>query len=662
MVREALKAIPAQSTLPPDDRRRDPLARPVPDDWKRTWFEIQKKWTDDVGTPRAVFDPFDIDAKLNSAYVVLGLLYGNGDFGKTVSIATRAGQDSDCNPSSAAGILGTMLGYSKIPAYWTQGLAAIEAKPFPFAGLSLNDAYALSFKHALAQITRDGGTVHDDCVEIATQAIAPVAVEQNFAGHFPVAQMMLRQPVADATTFSFEGVGFVVQGSARVEPAADVVLVAEVSVDGQPPEVGELPTSHVRRRYAPFWRYGLSPGRHTVTREDAAAAARCDALPRARDRLRRRAQAAACLGIAYPPAPRPRNTDMSDAAVLRTPRRTRARLHAWPCAGHRARQPRRLRQPAISPSSGRSPQIRPKLHRYCARMTGSVLDGEDVVQDALFEAYRKLDTFDDTPRRSAPGCSGSPTTAASISCAGAASAKRPRPQPRRRTPSRPSIRPGRRSAGRSNISSSALPPMERACVLLKDVFDYSLEDIAELVDSTVGGVKAALNRGRGKLAAAPASDAAPAGRGRPEIVQLLRALRRALQPRRTGTACATLIAADARAACRRSLLRAAVDDSPYLRQVRARRARAVADGRRRGRRRAGRIILQRATSDRWTPQSAVTARARATARLTDRRLTGTSPGCSTPPPASCSGTPLAAVFHRPATGSVTGQDAFRRSP
>src|ERR1700738_2825739 len=39
--------------------------------------------------------------------------------------------------------------------------------------------------------------------------------------------------------------------------------------------------------------------------------------------------------------------------------------------------------------------LRPSLHRYCARMTGSVLDGEDVVQEALFEAYRKLDQFDD---------------------------------------------------------------------------------------------------------------------------------------------------------------------------------------------------------------------------------------------------------------------------
>src|SRR5207247_8149556 len=40
--------------------------------------------------------------------------------------------------------------------------------------------------------------------------------------------------------------------------------------------------------------------------------------------------------------------------------------------------------------------LRPSLHRYCARMTGSVMDGEDVVQEALIEAYRKLDQFDDS--------------------------------------------------------------------------------------------------------------------------------------------------------------------------------------------------------------------------------------------------------------------------
>src|SRR5262249_45146459 len=41
-------------------------------------------------------------------------------------------------------------------------------------------------------------------------------------------------------------------------------------------------------------------------------------------------------------------------------------------------------------------QLRPSLHRYCARMTGSVTDGEDVAQDALFEAYRNLENFDDS--------------------------------------------------------------------------------------------------------------------------------------------------------------------------------------------------------------------------------------------------------------------------
>src|SRR3979490_937328 len=41
--------------------------------------------------------------------------------------------------------------------------------------------------------------------------------------------------------------------------------------------------------------------------------------------------------------------------------------------------------------------LRPSLHRYCARMTGSVMDGEDVVQEALIEAYRKLDQLDESP-------------------------------------------------------------------------------------------------------------------------------------------------------------------------------------------------------------------------------------------------------------------------
>src|SRR5204862_646385 len=68
----------------------------------------------------------------------------------------------------------------------------------------------------------------------------------------------------------------------------------------------------------------------------------------------------------------------------------------------------------------------------------------------------------------------------------------------------------------------ALPPKERASVLLKDVFDYTLEEIAELVDSTVGGVKAALHRARTKLAetSPPAEPVRNQSRESKQIMQL----------------------------------------------------------------------------------------------------------------------------------------------
>ena len=60
--------------------------------------------------------------------------------------------------------------------------------PFEYAGLSLNDTYALTFKHALQLIRRNGGEVTDDHVVLALQPVAPVRVEQNFEGHFPIAR------------------------------------------------------------------------------------------------------------------------------------------------------------------------------------------------------------------------------------------------------------------------------------------------------------------------------------------------------------------------------------------------------------------------------------------------------------------------------------------
>jgi len=147
--------------------------------------------------------------------------------------------------------------------------------------------------------------------------------------------------------------------------------------------------------------------------------------------------------------------------------------------------------------------LRPSLHRYCSRMIGSVMEGEDLVQEALFQAYRKLDAWDEA-RPLAPwlfriahnrcidylrrrGVQIEAETAAMT--------------PDVVDPQHP-LGPDLQRAVEHLVM--ALPPKERACVLLKDVFDYTLDEIAELVDSTVGGVKAALSRGRSKLASLPA--------------------------------------------------------------------------------------------------------------------------------------------------------------
>ena len=133
-----------------------------PDDWKQTWLEVQKKWANDIGCPEGVFVPFNIDAKVNAAYVVIGLLYGQKDFTKTLEITTRCGQDADCNPSTAGGILGTILGYDKIPAYWKMGLKEAEGIDFKYTTMILNDVYEIGFKHALQNIERNGGKINGD--------------------------------------------------------------------------------------------------------------------------------------------------------------------------------------------------------------------------------------------------------------------------------------------------------------------------------------------------------------------------------------------------------------------------------------------------------------------------------------------------------------------
>jgi len=244
-------------------------------------------------------------------------------------------------------------------------------------------------------------------------------------------------------------------------------------------------------------------------------------------------------------------------------------------------------------------QLRPSLHRYCARMTGSVMDGEDVVQEALFEAYRKLDKFDDR-RPLKPwlfriahnrcidflrkrGVRVEAETAAMV--------------PDAVYP----VEPPALGLGRAvEHLVSILPPKERACVLLKDVFDYSLEEIAELVDSTVGGVKAALIRGRAKLEASPASTK-PSRAVDPELTRIMRLYVDRFN-RRDWDGVRELISADARLTVADAFAGELVD-APYFSNYERwsmpwRLTLGEVDGE------PVVIILQRGT-DTWTPYSVV---------------------------------------------------------
>src|SRR5262245_31197294 len=145
-------------------------------------------------------------------------------------------------------------------------------------------------------------------------------------------------------------------------------------------------------------------------------------------------------------------------------------------------------------------EVRPELHRYCARMTGSIADGEDVVQETLAKAYYALSELTEMPplrpwlfriahRRAIDYLRrydrrmGRPLDGEEV--AGGLD---------------PEDALAREEAVRAAVSRFvALPAAQRSCVILKDVLGHSLDEIAALTDLTVPAVKAALHRGRTRL-------------------------------------------------------------------------------------------------------------------------------------------------------------------
>ena len=162
-------------------------------------------------------------------------------------------------------------------------------------------------------------------------------------------------------------------------------------------------------------------------------------------------------------------------------------------------------------------QLRPQLHRYCARLMGSVIEGEDVVQDTFARAFVALDELEETPPfrswlfRIAHNRAMDLLRSRAIRAAELIEAAQEIVDSKSPDPMEVLMR---REAVETAVSRFVeLPTVQRSVVILKDVLDQSLEEIAGILDLTVNAVKAHLARGRARLkvinAQAPAQLAPP---------------------------------------------------------------------------------------------------------------------------------------------------------
>ena len=263
VVEEALKVIPEQSRYWRCMNDVIQWHKAHPDDWKSCWKMCDERHSTDIGCPDGVHTSFNIDAVINSAYILIGLLYGDGDFGKTMDISTRCGYDSDCNPASAAGILGAMLGYSGIPEKWMKNLREVEDRDFAYTEISLNEAYRMSFDQALEVIEANGGKVSDGDVMIRVQKPQAVRFEEAFAGHSPQPRVNDAKNLSEPVTVTFDGIGIVARYWMGA-PDSKYVAEVEAVLDGGPVQKIQLPADFRERRLEIFNAYDLDNGPHTL--------------------------------------------------------------------------------------------------------------------------------------------------------------------------------------------------------------------------------------------------------------------------------------------------------------------------------------------------------------------------------------------------------------
>lgn len=285
VVEAGLACIPGQSSYAAVIRDLLQYSAQYPEDWRKVWQMIEDKWDKDDVCPDGALQPFNIDAKLNGAYIAFGLLFGKGDFGKTMEIATRCGQDSDCNPSSAAGVLGVMLGYSKIPDFYKAGIDKIADTKFEFTDYSFMDIVKSTEDRALILIAKAGGKITETDITFRPQSPRAPKLEQFNPGR-PYKNVDIKDPswswkgnwkddnnakvaIASGTeaTLHFEGVAIALMGPLSQEGGR-----ADVYLDGRKMSILDAYIVPNTNDNALWHTYGLKPGKHSlriVVRGDA---------------------------------------------------------------------------------------------------------------------------------------------------------------------------------------------------------------------------------------------------------------------------------------------------------------------------------------------------------------------------------------------------------
>ena len=158
-----LRCIPAGSQYAEMVRDMLQWHRQDPGDWERTWDLVNRKYL--LNPEYRKYSSggkgaWCIDAKLNGAYILMGLLYGRGDPDQTIIIATRCGQDSDCNPSNAAGVLFTTIGFADLPDRFKAKLN--EENVFSHTAYNFPRLLAACEKVAREAVATAGGRIERD--------------------------------------------------------------------------------------------------------------------------------------------------------------------------------------------------------------------------------------------------------------------------------------------------------------------------------------------------------------------------------------------------------------------------------------------------------------------------------------------------------------------